>query len=494
MPVPAIIVVLLVMLALAREQWLFHQRPKESDEARARGDRARARTILEDILSKPALFGARSRSSVHARLAWSYLEDGRPHDAAEQARRSLDSRLHPAIESLHRLRLADCLEACGETAEADRERARAAQLAANGPENAARLLAQGKTLRKAGRHADAIPVYERAIALTDQSLPSVRAHLMVTLALSCWEAGRINQALRWAEQALALGPDLIHRTSAYSVSALALGSLGRLDEAEERWQLAYDVAEQAGNTIAAARYLASLAEVQRRRGRLLEAFQSCDRAAGMSLESRRAAKFAAFECYLTWGRLADAREMLEQGARAQGFAIPASEIRIQALTTMNRGLLAAEEGRFEEALSRIEESRPVLETDEKLGMTWHVMRAWIEAERGNRADSEASAQAATTLSIRMPDDRAAMLRYHTYLGRAALAAGEVESALHHFESAMKLRPDPVEVPRAHYFLGECRRALGDVDGALTEWQAAVDSGLDTRYVSLAKARLAKSAD
>jgi tetratricopeptide (TPR) repeat protein len=489
-----VLIICLALLAiLAREWWLFNFLPAVSDSARARGDRARARRILEAVLRHRALLGGSSRAGIHYRLAWSYLEEGRAQEAAEQARKSIAQRTSLALESLYRSRLADCLEACGDMAGAAVERERSRQTADAGPASAAQLMARGKALRKDGRYAESIPVYERAIELAANMAPDARAHLMVSLALSCWEAGRIHQALSWAEQALALQPNLTHRIAALSTSALALGNLGRLDDAEERWNLAFIAAAEAGNTAQAARFLATSAEIQRRRGKLVEAIATCERAAGMSLDARRPARFVQFECLLTWGRFAEARQVLEQGANARGFAVPASERRTQALTALNAALLTAEEERPGEALAQVDVVRDVLQNDEKVGVTYHAIRTWLEALLGLRAESESSARSALACAARMPDDRSAQLRCHTYLGRAALAVGEAESARLHFESCINLGPDPAEVPRARYFLGECRRAAGDLAGARAEWQAAVDTGLETRYVALARRRLQESA-
>ncbi len=489
MPVLPIVAVIFIAAAAGREYWLFRYLLRKADRLRAEGDRAAAGRTLEGILAASSFFPSRSRAMVHERLAWHYLEEGRPQDAAEQARKAIAARLPAPLESIGRMRLADCLEACGDVAGAAAERERAMRLAESGPEDAAQLMARGKALRKEGRYAESIPVYLRAIALAQGMAPAVRSYLMISLALSCWEAGRTQDALSWADQTLSLNPDLPIRTSTLSVSALALGNLGRLDEAEERWSLALTEANKAGNAALVARFTANLAEVQRRRGRLEEALEASERAAAMSAESRRIACFAAYECLLAWGRFAEAREKLEEAARAPGQAVPASERRIQALTTINRGLLAAEEGRPQEALTYLDQVRDVLATDEKVAINYHTMRAWVEALLGRRAEAEVAARVAGSFLSGRPEDRAALLRYHSYLGRAALELGETEAARQHFEACLRLGPDPVGVPAAHYFLGECCRAAGDPAGAAAWWQAAVDSGLHTRYVQLARDRL-----
>lgn len=492
MPLSAIIFVIL-LAAAAREYWLFHRLSAESDAALARGDRAKARDILEKLLSRPAFLGGRSRSLVHHRLAWIYLQEGRPQEAVEQALKSLETRLHPSLESINRMRLADCLEAAGSMERAAIERGCAKRLAEAGPENVPQLLAQGKSLRREGRYAESIPVYERAIALAGGMKRGIRAHLMVSLALSCQETGAMNQALSWADQALQLGPDHLHLTSAYSVSALALSSLGRLDEAAKRWNLALSAASRVNNTTQMARFLSTLAAVQRRRGKLAEAIEASERAAALSLQARRIARFVQFECYLTSGRFSDAREMLERGASAPGQTIPGSERRIQASITVSRALLEAEEGHPETALTHLDQARALLENDEKLGIRYHAMRAWIEAKLGLRDESENSAKSAEAYALKRQDDRGALLRYHTLIGRARLELGDVEAARRHFESCMNLGPDPVDLPRTHYFSGECCYASGDTPGARLEWQWAVDTGLDTRYVNLARGRLEETA-
>jgi len=486
-----IIVLAVLVVAAVREYWLFRFLPARADKMRSRGDRETARLLLEKVAGSPALFAVWPRAMVHYRLAWAYLEQRRPQDALAEARRSVAIALPPALESICRTRLADCLEACGDVQAADEERERAKRLAESRSDTAAQLMARGKTLRKEGRFAESIPIYERAISLSQGMAVSVRTHLMVSLALSCWEAGRINEALRTADQALGLQPDPSHRTSALSVSALALGNLGRLDEAEDRWAQALTAATESGNRALAARYIALLAEVQRRRGKLAEALETCDRAATIGKESRRTACYVAFETLLTWGRLEEARAKLEDGASAAGFTVPRSEKRMQATTELNRGLLAAESGELEEALARLDSVENTLARDEKIATTYHAIRAWILAALGRRSESEDSARAAAAFASRTSDDRALLLRYHTYLGRAAVELGDAAAGREHFEACMNLAPDPAEVPRAHYFLGECCRILGDHAGATARWRAAVDTGLDTRFVQLARVRLAE---
>lgn len=490
MLVPALLVTLLVVGLLARERWMFRILPMLADAKRSRGNKAGARRLLERLLKKPALFGARSRAWLHHRLAWYALEDGRTQDAVDHARRSLEGRHHPAIEALFRMRYADALEADGREAEAAAERTRASERLDSSKETAAHLLARGKALKRSGRYAESIPLFERAVAHTAGAPADARAQLLLNLALSCWEAGQVPKALRWADEAISLDVhSLTHRTTAFSVAALALGTMGRLDEAEQRWKQAYDLASGHGNTTQAARYLASLSMIQRRRGHLTEAMATCEQAAGMSIEARRMARTSQYETCMALGQFAEAREMLVRAAKAQGFPTVAAETRIQALNTMGQALAAAEGDSPQEALPLLQDVSGVLATDEKVAIDFYSVRTLVEAMSGLEHESRTSARAAAEWALRMGNDRGRLMSYHMKVGRAALLWGDIAEARAHFNAGMALGPDPVDQPKLNYFLGECSAADGDLTEAERKWQAAVDSGLNTYYTARAQQRL-----
>jgi len=429
--------------------------------------------------------------AAHHNLAWHYLHQNKHEEAIAHCRKSLQGKLKPPIEALYRMRLADCLEASGDIEGARIEKQRSEELVKSSPESLSQLMALGASLKKQGRYVEAIPVFERALARTPESLTMPRAHIMANLTIACWEASQISDTLRWADAALALNPGLTHRMACLSMSGLALGNLGRLDEAEERHRLAYEAAEAAGNKDQAARHLAMVGETHRRRGKLVEAIETCERAASMSIANRRTARYCEYEAFMSWGRFSEAREMLEQGRKSQGFAVPASERRIQAVARLTLGNLEMEEGNREAALVCVEDAREELENDEKMCVSYHSFRAWVEAAMGLSAESLESARRAQELSVRISGSRGSLLTYRRNLGCAALMAGDVSTARAHWQAYLDLKPDPVDAPKAHYYLGECCKADGDEDGARHEWQAAVDSGLETLYVNRAKVRLAE---
>ncbi len=414
-----------------REIWFFSVLMSIGNHAAARGNRRGAIRIYERICAAPSLKGDSAQREAHYNLAWHYLHDKRTSEAIERGRLALRGKLNPAIEALYRMRLADCLEAQGDPSSAVEERRRASELVNTTKEGPAQLIALGASLKKQGRYSEAIPVYERALAKTPESFTMPRTHVMVNLALACWEAGRMNETLRWADAALALNPDLTHRTTALSMSGMALGSLGRLDEAEERHRLAYEASTAAGNADASARHLATPGEMQRRKGRMVEAIETCERAASMSIASRRTARFCEFETFLGWGRFSEAREMLEKGRGAEGFAVPAAERRIQAISSTALALLEIDEGHADRALACLDEARQELEKDEKAAVSYFSMRAWAEALLGLKGESLESARHATGLAAQIPDSRNSLLIYNRNLGCAALAVGDPNAARAH---------------------------------------------------------------
>ena len=334
---------------------------------KAKADRA-AVPLLEEEARSRAMDENVRRALAHLRRAHSYLKDGRRADAVEEARQALVHPLPAAREFMLRINLAYCLEASG-----DHKGAAAAHKAASRSIRPAlkavtRAVVRGSVLWRDGRYTESIAACKRGLELARDLAPANREMLLSILARSCWSAGQVTDAYRYSSQSLQLNPEQAYWSWAYQTRALALTSQGRLDEAEEQWMVAFDDAVESGTVAVASRYLSELAEIQRRRGDVAGALNTCERASALSPNSHRTASLEAFQCCLTLGWFNDARQKLEEAAAASAVVLPAFERRRRANTELCRSLLHAEEGNFPEAASLLRLVGDDLAIDEKWGL------------------------------------------------------------------------------------------------------------------------------
>lgn len=489
----------LAALLLLRELWVFVVLPSMAQAARSRGNLRAAIRILERVLRSPSLLGDRLRTDPRFRLAWFYLENQQPEQAIEMCRLCLTRRLRPAQESSVRRRHADCLEAAGRSEEAERERQIAAKRLQESPRDIGFYVSLGQSLVAERRYTEAVEAYEQALAHLNAERRSPakrpvaaleRGPLLLRLALALWESGHPEAALERAKETLEHTDDLPTGMVAHSVAALACSDRGDLEEAERHYEQSIALALRLRNVDRAATYLATLGGIQRRRGMLVKAVQTCQRAAEMSLQARRAARLAEFECMLYWGKFEDARRMLDQAARAHPLPTPSDERRSQAVIQLGRAWLEAEAGYPERALERLREAEKTLGKEEKLGLACLSTEAWILACLGRREEARQRLEEAQEQAERFADSRATQAGCCSMLGRATWELGEDALCLQLWERFLQLPPDPADLPRAHYYIGLCRARRGENEAARAAFQAAIDTGLQTYHTQKAEERLA----
>jgi tetratricopeptide (TPR) repeat protein len=491
---------LVALLALLlREMWVFAVLPTVAQMERSRGDLRAAIRILERVLRSPSLLGDRMRTAPRYRLAWFYLENRQPEQAIEMCRLCLKRRLRPAAESNIRRQLADSLEAAGRPEEAAQERQQAAERLQESPRDIRFYISLGHSLVAEHRYAEAVQAYEQALAhlAPERRSPSKRSvaslqrgRLLLRLALALWESGRPDAALARAQQTLETTDDLPTSMAAHSAAALACSDLGDLEEAERHYDQSISLALRLHNVERAATYLATLGSVQRRRGMLVQAVETCQKAAQMSLQARRTARLAEFECMLYWGKFEDARRMLDQAAKAHPLPTPSDERRSQAIIQLGRSWLEAECGNPQKAMECLREAMRTLGQEEKLGLACLCTEAWILACLGRHEEARQRLAEAQEKARSFPDSRATQADCWSLLGRAAYELGDDALCLQLWERFLQLRPDPVDVPRAQLYIGQCRARLGDNEAARAAFQAAKDTGLQTYHTHKAQERLA----
>jgi tetratricopeptide (TPR) repeat protein len=248
----------LIILNIAVHWLYFVVLPQRAIKEYQRSDPERLRRYLERVVATPSLIGPAAKLRARGALVGVYLPQGRHAEAAAHCRANLASLASlakarrvadfPALEADIRRRLADCLEALGQTAEAEDERRRAEACVERAPADPLRHLTQGTLLEREHRYAEACAAFEQALSLTPVTNRPVRIECMIHLVLASFNDGRPVDCLRWAEEAIALGAEGRYLRMAHRIAGVAYGNLGRLEESEDHHRRAYDVAAAEGDT------------------------------------------------------------------------------------------------------------------------------------------------------------------------------------------------------------------------------------------------------
>lgn len=478
-----------LLAVLAREAALHVFAPAAARQLRNRGQGRQGRALLERAAAAPSLFGERARRGTRFLLAWYLMEEGEYERGAEQCRTILRRRLPRGFEAQVRQRLADCLEGGGDAGAASEERELGMARLEGGRDGPDELLARARALRQEGKHAEACDVTQQALAAMRPEPSLSRSRVLLHLALASFDAGRPADTVRFAEEALPGCSLSDMRVTAHKTAGIGYSSQGRLEEAEQHLQEAFIEARRAGMTELAASILAQLAGIRMNRGRIAEAVEAAERAAGLSLKARRQARMVESECLRLWGRHAEARTANEQARRAPGHAVPAAERRSQAILLLGLAWIEAEAGEPGAALDALHRASADLQGDVKLELYCIATAGWLMALAGRPDEARAQIEEAARRTADFADDVKTRELCLAMAGRARLALGEPAFARDAWEEYLRLEPVPVSRPTAHYHLGECHAQLGDVEAARAAWRAAVDLGIDTHFARQAKRRL-----
>jgi tetratricopeptide (TPR) repeat protein len=497
-PLIGLVGLVVIVLIAGFHHLYFLVLPQRAIKNHLRTDPERLRRYLERVVATPSLIGPSSSLVARGALVGIYLPQGRHAEAAAHCRAMLASLAtarrvgdFPALEADTRRRLSDCLDALGQKDEAEEERRLAAACVARAPEDTLRHLTKGTLLEREHRYAEASAAFEQALSVTPESNRTVRIECMTHLLLACFNAGRPAECLKWAEESIAAGAEGRYLRSAHRMAGLACGNLGRLEESEDHVRRAYDVAASLGDTPEMGQILGSLADIQRKRGKLAEADEACNKAAAVDPKAVRMAIAVQSQILREWGRFDDALELLGRHDEATNFVIPAHERRIRAVRALDMSRIEAECGRTDLAWGHIEEARSELAKDAKLGLKCEGAASWVLAARGL---AELSRQVAGLAEARLSEferDPSTCRGVLYDLGMAAFTRGDHENGEDCWNRYLHLSPDPVYRPTALYFRGECRRHRGNSADAEADFRQAVAMDIDTHYSRLAGARLAE---
>lgn len=469
--------------------------PQRAIEKYRRSDSERLRRYLERVVATPSLLGPAQKLVARGALVGIYLPQGRHAEAAAHCRADLASLARvrkkadfPALEADIRRRLADCLEALGQTDEAEVERRRAEACISRAPDDPLRHITRGTLLEREHRYDESCAAFEEALSLTPESNRPVRIECMIHLVLANYNAGRPVESLHWSEQVIALGAEAGYLRIAHRMAGVTCGNLGRLEESEEHCLRAYDVAAAEGDAGAMAEILGSLADIQRKRGKLVEANEAALKAAAMDPKAVRMAIAVQSQVFREWGRYDEALAILGRHGQAGTLVIPAQERRIRAVCALDMSRIEAECGRAEDAWVHIQEAVAVLGDDAKLGLKCDSAASWVFAARGLIDDSRRVADQAEARLPHFDHDPSTCRGVLYDLGMAAWTRGDSEVGESCWNRYLGLKPDPVNRPTALYFRGECRLHQGNTTDARADFHDAVAMDIDTHYARLARRR------
>lgn len=446
--------VVCLLLFLGLRAWKARLLCALAVSAAARGHKEIVCKLFERVLALPTPGGARLKRGARYQLSWLRMERGEYEAAAELLRVNLQARLSPEEEVNTRQRLAEALEGAARTEEAEAERRQANALVGQAEKGAGLLLAQAGMLNREQRFAEAYAAYREALDQLPPTNRPARLTTLLPLALTAFHTGLPEETITWGETALPLATMPPMQMQAHSVLGLGYATLGRLEEAETHRLKALELAVQLKNRDQVARYMAQLAEVQARRGHLVEAMQRCEQAKALSVTERRLIYSVEIECLKAWGRFEEALVVLEQAQQARGFPTPSAEQRMRAAFSSECAVLKAELGDPEVSLIENRKALDGLQADAKLTAQYRANQVWFLALLGRREEVVAEAEEVEALLADFAGARGTQLSGYGALGRAFFVLADYSRSAVYWQRYLDLKPDPVSLPKALYFLGE----------------------------------------
>jgi tetratricopeptide (TPR) repeat protein len=220
---------------------------------------------LEGVLRRRAIFRRPGpRRSARLRLMHVYKDRKRFEDAISMGREALALyRMSSSLKGKIHLDIGICLESLGRDNEAKAERRLAANCLDTPPVDALGWLVQGRLFAAGLRYAEAIDAYERVLRMPFFESKTVQRDASFQLTLACVKAGRLHDAIRWAEQLLEHEATRSGRYFLHQIAGKACSILGRLDDERRHKRRAYELAMEAKETGCIVDSVAALEELER---------------------------------------------------------------------------------------------------------------------------------------------------------------------------------------------------------------------------------------
>ena len=424
------------------------------------------------------------------RLMELYKVRKRYEDAIKQGRAILATRgVRHNLENEVRVEVAICLDFLGKVEEAELERSAVTDGPDDSPDAFVGWRAQGKVLDKQRRYEEAAIAYERALELNPSENREGRGELLIRLVLASFNAGQVEPMLKWAQRAIEEDVSDTRLHQAHRLAGSACANLGRLEEAHQHRQRAYEMAVKEGEPKAISDCLAAVADLYRLRGELQKAEDVSLEAESLCPASARTAIIVHAIVLRTRGRFDEALARMEQASRAGVMAIASNEGRMQAALKKSIATCQAELGWLDQARENLSAATAELATDPKLLLPCEAAWAWLLALRGDRDAAIGRTEMVLHAIDEKPPDASTQLDALELLGRALIVIGEFERAQHCWERFLATTHPPVAVPIGQYYLGECRWQLRDPAGARESFCCATALGIDSHHARLAELRL-----
>ncbi|MCW3059616.1 MAG: Tetratricopeptide repeat [Capsulimonas sp.] len=480
----------LLIFVLGGEWVVFTFLPHHAQRLAAKGEIERGIALLER-LSRMTFWVRGSLSKLtRYRLAGLYAQAQRYREAVELYQSLLKERLTPSLEGDIHLRLADCWEGLGLAADAQAERYQAHDRAQRAAADPASRRTEGMLLERENKYAEACAAYEQGLAATLPADKETRAIFLGHLCVASFNAGRMDQVIKWADEAAqsrclgSCGPSI------HGMAAVATSNMGDFEQAERHSQQRYEIAISKHNKDDAAEALAFLASIHKRQGKLAEAIETADRAIALSAKASRTANISKAECLETIGDFDGALRAFDACAAAPNVWVPALQQRNQAVVALGRARALLGAGRPEEADPYLRSAEREFACDAKLSLWCRSMRTWLDATTGNRAAAMQGIDYLEAQIANFPHDRGTALSLASSVARAVYLLGDYERSQRLWQNYLEMSPDPVEIPKGYYYLGESLFALGETDAARAAFLHSIEQNIDTHHARLARERLA----
>ncbi len=454
----------------------------------ARGDQARRRRILEWVAATPSVVGGWVKFLPHFMLFQMNVMDRDYEAALRRGELALKFRPLPGNESELRRKMADCLDQLGRSAEAEAQRQAAEACLKGIKTDFLERKAHAKLLSEQGRHAEAYQVYVEGWALIPPvSIGPVRVDYLVQMGFAAFNAGEPALGLRHANEAIAAGAKFPFLRAAHQLAGLALGDLGRLDEAEIHRKTALELARASARPEEAARDLAQLADLERRHGRFASAEDYCRQSEAIG---------PSHELAMTWAALLRAQGRFDEALERLDATIPyaaglslADQRRVDALLHLAMSWIESELERWDLAEAHLLEAQAAMEPLRRLRLQWLATRVRILAGQGRSDEAREELGRLEIMFGELPNDVSIRKRVLALTGRAALLLNDFARAERDWTDFLDPQADPVDVPAAYYHIGQARLGLGNRQGAREAFEAAVNSGIDSHHARLAREAL-----
>ncbi len=485
----------LTVALLVSDVLVFILMPRWARRLAAQGQTARAVRVLARVVRLPSVAGDGVKLDARYTLGLYLSNERRFGEAVAQWQTLLAQDLPPSGAGVHgleadvRRRLADCLEALGQTGEAEQERERARGSLAGSMPTPLSWLSQGKLLKDQRKYAEAYAAFEQGLALVKPNAKPQQVEFMAQLMLTAFDSGRPDLTVQWAERAIANGANGVTGFACWRMAGVGYSDQGNLESAERCYHHARELALSAHDVKQEEQARVTLAGVQQKRGKLTEAMQECRALIEAGPTSDRTAYIIHAECLRDLGRFDEALDVMHQGRNAPGYAVPAQERRMQAVYSLGMAWIASTAERPGEALAFLREAAGELGREEKLALWVSATGARIHAQMEQREDSEALAQAVLRALPKYASDRATLKLAYSSLARAAYSLGDWARSQELWTLYFAQEPYPNGLPVGWYYQGECALALGDEAGARAKFQEAQTVNLEFYHARLARRRL-----